>query len=154
MHAKSLQLCLTLRPHGLQPVRLLCPQDSPDKNTGVGCHAFLQGSSQCRGQTHIAYGSCNGRQVLYHQHHLGKLSGCAVCSNIPYFIPGTGNLCLLSIFVYLTIQLSISLLSKYQIFVLFIFLICFPISNFIDFSCLFFLSFLLWSYLALVFLVS
>ena len=23
--------------------RLLCPRDSPGKNTGVGCHAFLQG---------------------------------------------------------------------------------------------------------------
>ena len=32
-----------LRPHGRQPVRLLCPWDSPDKNTGVCCHALLQG---------------------------------------------------------------------------------------------------------------
>ena len=38
------QLCLTLlRPHGLQTVRHLCPWDSPDKNTGVGCHFLLQG---------------------------------------------------------------------------------------------------------------
>ena len=28
------QLCPTLRPHGLQPARLLCPWDSPGKNTG------------------------------------------------------------------------------------------------------------------------
>ena len=28
---------------GLQPVRLLCPWDSPGKITGVACHAFLQG---------------------------------------------------------------------------------------------------------------
>ena len=34
-----------LRPHGLQPARLLCPWDSPGKNTGVGCHFLLQGSS-------------------------------------------------------------------------------------------------------------
>ena len=27
---------LTLRPHGLQTARLLCPWDSPGKNTGVG----------------------------------------------------------------------------------------------------------------------
>ena len=27
----------------LQPVRLLCPWDSSGKNTGVGCHALLQG---------------------------------------------------------------------------------------------------------------
>ena len=32
-----------LRPHGLQPTRLLCPWDFPAKNTGVGCHFFLQG---------------------------------------------------------------------------------------------------------------
>ena len=29
-------------PHGLQPSRLLCPWDSPGKNTGVGCHFLLQ----------------------------------------------------------------------------------------------------------------
>ena len=34
---------LPLPPHGLQPTRLLCPWDSLDKNTGVGCHALLQG---------------------------------------------------------------------------------------------------------------
>ena len=32
-----------LHPRGLQPTRLLCPWDSPGKNTGVGCHALLQG---------------------------------------------------------------------------------------------------------------
>ena len=32
-----------LRPYGLQPTRLLYPWDSPGKNTGVGCHALLQG---------------------------------------------------------------------------------------------------------------
>ena len=30
------------RPHGLQPTGLLCPWDSPGKNTGVGCHFLLQ----------------------------------------------------------------------------------------------------------------
>ena len=33
----------SLRPHGLQPTRLLCPWNSPGKNTGVGCHAHLHG---------------------------------------------------------------------------------------------------------------
>ena len=32
-----------LRPHGLQPAMLLCPWDSPDKDTGVGFHFLLQG---------------------------------------------------------------------------------------------------------------
>ena len=31
------------QPHGLQPARLQRPWDSPGKNTGVGCHALLQG---------------------------------------------------------------------------------------------------------------
>ena len=34
----------SLRPHRLQPARLLCPWDSPGKDTGVGCHALLQGT--------------------------------------------------------------------------------------------------------------
>ena len=40
--AKSLQSCLTLWPHRQQPTRLRHPWDSPDKNTRVGCHLFLQ----------------------------------------------------------------------------------------------------------------
>ena len=47
--AKSLQSGLPLQPHGLQPTRLLCPWDSPGKNTGVGCHALLQGVSSTQG---------------------------------------------------------------------------------------------------------
>ena len=33
----------SLQPHVLWPARLLCPWDSPGKNTGVGCHFLLQG---------------------------------------------------------------------------------------------------------------
>ena len=34
--------CLThCDPQGLQPIRLLCPGDSPGKNTGVDCHFLL-----------------------------------------------------------------------------------------------------------------
>ena len=47
MHAKSPQLCPTLRPHGQQPTRFLHPRDSPGKNTGVGCHFLLQGKGRC-----------------------------------------------------------------------------------------------------------
>ena len=32
----------SVRPHRRQPTRLPCPWDSPDKNTGVGCHFLLQ----------------------------------------------------------------------------------------------------------------
>ena len=40
--AKSLQSCLTVRPHRRQPTRLCRPWDSPGENTGVGCHFFIQ----------------------------------------------------------------------------------------------------------------
>ena len=33
----------SLSPHGLQPIRLLCPWNSPGNNIGVGCHFLLQG---------------------------------------------------------------------------------------------------------------
>src|SRR5574341_845152 len=32
----------SVRPQRQQPTRLLCPWDSPGKNTGVGCHCLLQ----------------------------------------------------------------------------------------------------------------
>ena len=33
----------SLKPHRLYPARLLCPWDSPGKNTGVSCHFLFQG---------------------------------------------------------------------------------------------------------------
>ena len=42
--SKLLQSCLTLwDPVTIQPTRLLCSWDFPGKNSGVGCHALLQG---------------------------------------------------------------------------------------------------------------
>ena len=38
-----------VQPYELHPARLLCPWDSPGKNTGVGCHALLQGISRTHG---------------------------------------------------------------------------------------------------------
>ena len=32
----------SVRSHRRQSIRLLCPWDSPGKNTGVGCHFLLQ----------------------------------------------------------------------------------------------------------------
>ena len=40
-----------VRPRGLWPARLLCPWDSPGKNTGVGCHLLLQGIFPTQGST-------------------------------------------------------------------------------------------------------
>ena len=39
--------------HGLYATRLLCPWDFPGKNTGVGCHFLLQGTSWPRDQTWV-----------------------------------------------------------------------------------------------------
>ena len=65
------QSCLTLlRPHRLQPTRLLCAWDSPGKNTGVGCHALLQGIFPIQGSNP---GLPHCRQILYHLSHQGSL---------------------------------------------------------------------------------
>ena len=47
--------------HVLQPARLLCPWDSPGKNSGLGCHFFLLGSSWPRNRTPI---SCLARRLF------------------------------------------------------------------------------------------
>ena len=53
----------SLRPHRLQPARLLCPWDFPGKNTAVGCHFLLQGIFPTQGSNlHLLH----GRQILYH----------------------------------------------------------------------------------------
>ena len=45
----------SLRPYGLYPARLLCPWDSPGKNTRVGCHfSFSRGSFRPRDWTCIS----------------------------------------------------------------------------------------------------
>ena len=51
--AKSLQSCLTVRPHRRQPTRLPHPRDSPGKNTGVGCHFLLQ-CRKVKSETEVA----------------------------------------------------------------------------------------------------
>ena len=39
----------SLRPHGLYLSRILCPWNSPDKNTAVGSHSLLQGIFSTQG---------------------------------------------------------------------------------------------------------
>ena len=51
----SYQRSPSLQHYGPQPVRLLCPLDSPGKNAGVGCHFLLQGTSQPRDQTSLLF---------------------------------------------------------------------------------------------------
>ena len=59
----------SLLPHGLQPGRRLCPWNFPDKNTGVGCHALLQGIFPTQ-ESNPGFLHC--RWVLYHLYHQGS----------------------------------------------------------------------------------
>ena len=58
--------------YGLEPARLLCPWNSPGKNTGVGCHFLLQGIFPTQGSN---LGLPHYRQMLYHLSYLGSLLG-------------------------------------------------------------------------------
>ena len=46
--------------------RLLCPRDSPGKNTRVGCHFLLQGVFLSQGSNPVSCDFCIGRGILYH----------------------------------------------------------------------------------------
>ena len=65
------QSCLTL----CNPMDCSLPgssvhADSPDKNSGVGCHVLLQGIFPTQG---FYPGLLHGRQILYHLSHQGRL---------------------------------------------------------------------------------
>ena len=62
--------CLTLlRRHGVYSTRLLCPLDFPGKNTGVGCHFFLQRIFPTQG-SNLSLLHC--RQILYQLSYEGS----------------------------------------------------------------------------------
>ena len=93
------QLCLTL----CDPVECSLPSssvhgDSPGKNTGVGCHALLQGIFPTQGSNP---GLPNCRRILYCLSHQGSPKLLTVCPYYPFnnykiytFIPGISGLCL------------------------------------------------------------
>ena len=56
------QPCLTLRPVDCSPPGSSVRGDSPGKNTGVGCHALLQGIFPVQGSNS---GLTHCRQILY-----------------------------------------------------------------------------------------
>ena len=72
------QLCLTLcnascvwlfATHGLKPSRLLCPWNSPGKNTRVGCYSLLQEIFLTQG---LNLGLLRFRQILYYLRNQGS----------------------------------------------------------------------------------
>ena len=60
--AELLQLYPTLQRYGPRSARLLCPRDSPGKNTGVGYPALLQGIFLIHGLYPLLL---HCRQILY-----------------------------------------------------------------------------------------
>ena len=59
----------SLRPHGMEPTRILSPWDFPGKNTGVGCHFLFQGTFPTRGSNP---GLPHCRKTLYHLSYQGS----------------------------------------------------------------------------------
>ena len=55
----------SLQPRGLQLTRLLCPWDSPGKNTGVGCRVLSPGDVPDSG-IQVSCISFIGRQIFHH----------------------------------------------------------------------------------------
>ena len=53
-------------PYRLWPTRLLCPWNSPGKNTGAGSHSLLQGIFPTQG---LNLGLLHGRWILYRLSH-------------------------------------------------------------------------------------
>ena len=58
--------------------RSLCPENSPGRNTGMGCHFLLQGIFPTQGWS---LGLLHCRQMLYHLSHQGNPYQCQININ-------------------------------------------------------------------------
>ena len=68
-HVESESVSHSFVSDSLQPHGLLCPWNSPGKNTGVGCHSFLQGIFPTQeSNLNLPY----YRQILYCLSHQGS----------------------------------------------------------------------------------
>ena len=61
----------SLQPHELQITRLLCPWNSPSKNTGVGIHSLLQEFFPTQG---LNAGLLHYTRIFYHLSHQGSIN--------------------------------------------------------------------------------
>ena len=57
----------SLQPHGLQAAKILFPLDFSGKNTGAGCHFFLQGIFPTQGSNPHLLCLLHCRQIIYHR---------------------------------------------------------------------------------------
>ena len=112
----------SVRPHGLQSARLLCPWDSPGKNTGVGCDALLQGIFMTQGSNpylfHLLHWQAGSLLLappgkpIYTYTHIYKFLNLALMQhfqnyiNYSYFQLECGTCCLLDYRNYLKCQMK------------------------------------------------
>ena len=86
----SLVTSTSLQPHGLEPTRLLCPWDSPGKNTGVGGHFLLQGIFPTQG---LNPGLLQCRKILYHLNYQESIQVGSAFSPIPLVSRIVSDIC-------------------------------------------------------------
>ena len=93
MYSKASQLYMysvmpgSLRPHGLQPTRLLCPQNFPG-NTRLVCHFLLQRIFLTQGSKPVSCISCTGRQILWEAPIVVRCSVLSLCDPKNCSTPG------------------------------------------------------------------
>ena len=76
--SRNIRISNSLRPHGLCSLPgSLVHRDSPGKNTGGGCHAFLQGIFPTQG---LNPGLPHCRRILYHLSHRGSHMLIKLCN--------------------------------------------------------------------------
>ena len=82
----------SLRPHGLQPTRLLCPWDFPGKSTGVGCHCLLHMFPSPHSENKKEWSWNKGRSLIAHSyfHCAGRGTLNCLFFNFPKY-HGDGN---------------------------------------------------------------
>ena len=99
----------SVQPHWWQPTRLLCPWDSPGKNTGVGCHFFLQCMLSCISRVRL----CATPWTAAHQAPLSReFSSKNTGVGCHFLLPIAVNIYMLFIFekyilVYKTMKISL-----------------------------------------------
>ena len=88
----ALVMSNSLQSHGLQLTWLLCPWDSPGKNTGVSCHALLQGIFLIQ-RLNLCLLHC--RQGLYSLSHLGNRSSqkYSLAASLKLYVIQLGSYC-------------------------------------------------------------
>ena len=68
--------------------RLLCPWDSPGKDTGVGCHFLLQGSSWPRDRTQISRSAGRRFTIREDYRYYSQVGSAFLCLDISWIFWG------------------------------------------------------------------